>query len=106
MTWGESQFLAISHWISYATRIETAYEKKACPLMMSRTSEAGLGITKRASGDSITLDNDDPQSLNSPNNQRLGSTVQYTSSYVRNSLLDDPLIDYDNESVVNNAIRG
>ena len=57
--WGESHFLVISHWTSYATKYEPVYEKKTLSPATSRMSQAGLEVTK----DSITLDNYDPQSL-------------------------------------------
>ena len=68
-------------------------------------------MTKRANGDSITLDNDAPQSLEFAQQLETGPFLiridrSIHDSYVRDSLLDDPLIDSDNESVVNNAIRG
>ena len=60
--WVESHVLVISHWTSYATKNEPAYERKTHPSTTSRTSQAGLEMTK----DSITLDNNDSQSLDLP----------------------------------------
>ena len=55
--WCELHFLVILHRTSYATENETAYEKKTHSSTTSRTSQAGLEMTKRASGDLITFDN-------------------------------------------------
>ena len=56
-------FFSFLHWTSCATKNEPAYEKKTLPSTTSRTSQTGLEMTKRASGDSIKLDNYDSQSL-------------------------------------------
>ena len=44
--WSESLFLDISLWTSYATKNEPACEKKTHPSTTSRTSQAGLEMTK------------------------------------------------------------
>ena len=61
--WCGSHFLVISHWTSFATKNELASEEKTYTLLMPQTSQARLGMTKRASEDSITLDSYDPRSL-------------------------------------------
>ena len=68
-------------------------------------------MTKRGSGDSITLDNYDSQSLEcvqqaetGPFFLRIDHTVH--DGYARNSPLSDPVIYYVDESVVNNVIQG
>ena len=68
-------------------------------------------MTKRACGDSITLDNNDPRSLEIAQHSESGPfsiRIDYSvhDGYVRNSLLSDPVIYYDDESVVNDVIRG
>ena len=60
---GGSHFLVISHWTSFATKNELASEEKTHTLLMPQTSQARLGMTKRVSEDSITLDGYDPRSL-------------------------------------------
>ena len=77
----------------------------------SGLSMSRLGMTKRASEDSITLDNYDPQSLEVA--RQIGTRLFTTridhsvhDGYVRNSLLNDLVIDCDDVSVVNNVIRG
>ena len=90
--WGESHFLVILHWTSNATKNEPAYEKTG-PLMTSRTSQAGLEMSKRASGGSTILDNYDSQPLKFAQQQETGPFLIRTDrsihdSYVRNSLND------------------
>ena len=80
--WDESH-LSFLHWTSYATKNEPAYEKKTSTLT-SRTSQAGLEMTKRACGDAIRLDNYDSQSSKFAQQKEtgpflLGSIGQYTT---------------------------
>ena len=68
-------------------------------------------MTKRARGDSITLDNCDSQSLEFVQQLETGSLLiridhSVHDGYARNSLLSDPVIYYDDEFVVNNVIQG
>ena len=102
--WGGSHFLVISHWTSYSTKNELASEKKTHPLLTPRTNQARLGTLKCASEDSITFDNYDPQSSEFARQVKTGAFLiridrSVHDGYVRNSLLNDPLIDYDDESV-------
>ena len=66
-------------------------------------------LTKRASGDSITLDNYDLQSLEFAQQLETGPLLtridhSVHDGYARNSLLSDPVIFFDDESVVKNVI--
>ena len=86
-------------------------EEKAHPFLRSQACQGRLGMTKRVHEGSITLDDFDSQSLEIA--RQLGTKsflIRIESSvhdgHVRNSLWNYPVIDYDDESVVNNVIRG
>ena len=66
-----------------------------------------MEVTKRASGDSITLDNYDSQLLEFAQQLETGSLLIRIdhSVHVGLSPLSDRVIYYDDESVVNNIIR-
>ena len=109
--WGESGSLVISHRTSCATKKEPAYEKKTQSPTTSRISQAGLEMTKRESGDSITLDNCDSQPLALSQHLETGPFLIWIDhsvhdGYPRDSPLSDPVINYNDESVVNNVIHG
>ena len=68
-------------------------------------------MTKRASGDSITLDNYDSQSLKISQQSETGPFLiridhSVHDGYARNSFLSDPVIYFDDESVVNDVVGG
>ena len=68
-------------------------------------------MTKRAGGDSITLDKYDLQSLKFAQQLETGpflTKIDHSvhDGHARNSLLSDPVVFCDGESVVNNVIQG
>ena len=107
--WGESHFLDILHWTSDATKNEPAYEKKTHTFDDVSNKPSSTGNDKRASGDSLTLDNYDSQSSNFAQQSETGPFLiridhSVHDGYARNSPLGDLVICCDDESVVNNVI--
>ena len=96
--WGESHFLVIAHWTSYATKNEIVFEEKAHPLLLSQACQPRLGMTKRMREGSITIDDYDSQPLEVARQPgtRL-STIRIDhfkhDAFVCNLPLDDLVID-------------
>ena len=53
---GESHFLVISHWTSYATKNDLVSEEEARYMLMSQTCQARLGTTERVREGSMAVD--------------------------------------------------
>ena len=110
-TWEESHFLVTLHWTYHATKNEFASEGRAYPLLSLQTYRARLGMTERERERLITLDDNDPQSLEVTRQVETGLFLigidhSVYDDYVRNFLLDDLVIDFDGKLDVNNVIRG
>ena len=85
-------------------------QDKTHPLTVSQTCQAKLGMTKRVRDGSITLDDDDAQSLEVFQQVETGLFmigIEYLirDEYVCNPLLNDLVIDLDDESDDNSVAR-
>ena len=109
--WREPHCLVVSHWASCATKNEFAFEEKAHPLLLSQAWQARLGMTKRVHEGSITLDDNDSQSLEVARQEGTGLFTIRIDHFVYddnvcNLLFGDLVIDSGAKPDVNNVARG
>ena len=84
--------------------------KKTHPLLLSQACQAKLGMVKRVRDGSITLDDYDEQSLEVVGQVGMGLFMiridhLVYNDHVRNPLLDDLVIDFDDEPGIDSTAR-
>ena len=90
--------------------IHMKFRRKTHPLLVSQACQAKLGMTKRVRDGSITLDACDAQSLDVARHVVTGlimSRIDHRmyNDYVRNPILNDLVIDFDDEPGIDSTAR-